>query len=341
MSDLDDAQANVARWLQPLDDAEAPCGPDLEYDNDFLALSQSATGKPETQFAPAEPPNWLDVRSASEEMLDRSRDLRLGVYWLRANVMLLGWQALPVGLRLLSGMLESLSEHLHPLPDPDDGDPYARVNALSVLRESEGLLGDLRRAPVVQDRSIGEVPGRVFELLAGLSVPVGDEETPLKDQVARMLEAAVERAPQLGRSITDAVAAVDELNAAAQSVLGYSNAPDLDPLRAFCAAVEALLPSPPESLALDEAGGQGEGEGEPVARGRGLSGGVTTRDEALRAIDMVCEFLERTEPTNPAPLFLRRARQLVNHSFLQLMKELAPEQMPGVARIVGIDPDSV
>lgn len=339
MSDLDDAQALVARWLQPLDDEAAPCGPDLEYDNDFLALSQSATGKPETQFAAAEPPNWLDVRSASEEMLDRSRDLRLGVYWLRANVMLLGWPALPVGLRLLSGMLQSLAEHLHPLPDPDDGDPYARVNALSVLRESEGLLGDLRQAQVVQDRSIGEIPGRVFELLGGLSVPVGDEETPSKEQVARMLEAAVERTPELAQSITDAVAAVDELDAAAQSALGYSNAPDLGPLRAFCASVAALLPSPPEELAVDE--DADEGGAEPVARGRGLSGGVTTRDEALRAIDMVCEFLERTEPTNPAPLFLRRARQLVNHNFLQLMKELAPEQMPGVARIVGIDPDSV
>jgi type VI secretion system protein ImpA len=78
-----------------------------------------------------------------------------------------------------------------------------------------------------------------------------------------------------------------------------------------------------------------------VVRGRGLSGGVTSREEAMRAIDMVCEFLERTEPSNPAPLFLRRARQLVNHNFLQLMKELAPGQMAEVARIVGIDPDSV
>ena len=42
-------------WLSAVSD-EDPCGPDLEYDNDFLALTQAAAGKPETQFAPAEPP---------------------------------------------------------------------------------------------------------------------------------------------------------------------------------------------------------------------------------------------------------------------------------------------
>jgi type VI secretion system protein ImpA len=74
---------------------------------------------------------------------------------------------------------------------------------------------------------------------------------------------------------------------------------------------------------------------------RGLSGAVNSREEAIRAIDLVCEYLERAEPTNPAPLFLRRARHLIGHNFLQLMKALAPEALADVARVVGIDPESV
>jgi type VI secretion system protein ImpA len=273
-------------------------------------------------------------------LLGRSRDLRIAIFWMRANLAIQGWPFLPVGLRLLSGMLRELGPHLHPLPDPDDGDPYARVNALSVLRESEGLIGELRRVLVVQDRAIGEITGRAFELAGGLSPALTDEESPPKDQLARMLEAAVERAPGLSQALLDAVSGVDELNAAAQAVLGRDNAPDLSPLRAFCAAVAALLPKRAD-VAADTESADGGSEGAEAMRSRGLTGGVTTRDEALRAIDMVCEFLERTEPSNPAPLFLRRARQLVNHNFLQLMKELAPGHMPEVARIVGIDPDTV
>ena len=42
---------------------------------------------------------------------------------------------------------------------------------------------------------------------------------------------------------------------------------------------------------------------------------------------MVCEYLERTEPTNPAQLLLRRARKLVNKNFVELVRELAPESL--------------
>ena len=72
-------------------------------------------------------------------------------------------------------------------------------------------------------------------------------------------------------------------------------------------------------------------------RDRGVAGGA----EALRAIEMVCDYLERAEPTNPAQLLLRRAGRLLGHNFLQLMKELAPDALSEVARIMGVDPSTV
>jgi type VI secretion system protein ImpA len=38
---------------------------------------------------------------------------------------------------------------------------------------------------------------------------------------------------------------------------------------------------------------------------------------------------------------LRRARKLINKNFLQLMRELAPDAINEVARIMGVDPDSI
>jgi type VI secretion system protein ImpA len=40
-------------------------------------------------------------------------------------------------------------------------------------------------------------------------------------------------------------------------------------------------------------------------------------------------------------LYLRRGRQLISHNFLQLMKVLAPDALSEVARVVGVDPDSI
>ena len=174
MNPFEDEQVKINRWLLPLDDEAAPCGPDLEYDNEFLAITQAAAGKPESQFGPAEAPAWREVLELADSLLDRSHDLRIAILWLRASLSLQGYAILPLGLALLNGLIESQWDALHPLPD--DGDQYARANALAVLREVDGLIGDLRLAVLIEDRSIGRVTGRAVELALGLAPAMNDEE---------------------------------------------------------------------------------------------------------------------------------------------------------------------
>lgn len=345
MSDLEAVATLVNTWLQPLPDESAPCGPDVEYDNDFLELTQAAAGKPESQFGPAEPPNWRQVVTGSESLFERTRDLRVAILWLRGMLHTQGYGALAPGLQLVAGLLRDQWDHVHPLPDPDDGDPYARVNALTLLRENEGLIGDLRETRIFADRAIGEITGRAVEVALGLSPARSGESDLGKGTLLQMMSDAVGKLPELRASVAAASQAVRDLVAVQNDKLGAGVAPDLRPLLALAGGIESLLP--PEAPAGDEADAGAEGAAAEEGGGgggrtrRGLSGSVTSREEAVRAIDMVCEYLERAEPTNPAPLFLRRARQLVNHNFLQLMKVLAPDALAEVARTVGIDPDTI
>lgn len=341
MSDIAAAESQVATWLQPLADEAAPCGADLEYDNDFLDLTKAAAGKPESQFEPAEPPNWRRVDEICASLFERTRDLRVAVFWLRAQLHLQGWPGVVPGLRLVTGLVETLWDAVHPLPDPDDGDPYARVNALTVLREVEGVVGDLREARVIQDRSIGELQGRMIELALDLA-PAREGESNLgAGPCSQMMAAALAKDASLRATCAEASALATRLAGLLNDKLA-ADAPDLAPLVAFVDAIGSLLPQehPADAEGAGEEAGAEGGEG-GGGRKRGLSGSVNSREEALRAIDLVCEYLERAEPSNPAPLFLRRARQLVSHNFLQLMKVLAPDALPEVARLVGIDPDSV
>lgn len=346
MHAFESEEQKLAGWLQPLADDTAPCGPDLEYDNDYLALTVAAAGKPESSFGPAEPPDWRAVVELAEGLLDRSRDLRIAVLWLRGLLHQHGYGALATGLRLFNGLFDGHWDHVHPLPDPDDGDPYPRVNVLASLVDNDGLLTDLRAARLVQDRAAGAVSVRQA-LVALNQLPAGADETgPSRGQLASMLADVATRQPGLRSQFADAVALTRQLAKLSNDRLGDA-APDLRPLSSLAQHLASLLPAedntesasdasadtPPESGAQPAAAGG--------AGGRSLSGTVRSREDAIRAIDMVCDYLDQAEPTNPAQLFLRRGQQLIGQNFLQLIKALAPDALGGVAAMVGVDPASL
>jgi type VI secretion system protein ImpA len=331
----------VDAWLEPLPDQA--CGADLEYDDEFREMQKASVGKPGTQFAgdaDAEPPNWRGVAGYAESMFERTRDVRVAIYWARARLNLDGFPSLPASLRLVHGLLERWWEEVHPLLD--DGDAYARVNALNDMCTQAGLLGDLRESLVLANRTIGDVRGRDIEVATG-----GLDARPTdpgygRSQIEQMFADAVEADAALVLLPAAAVHYVGKLQELMRERVGYASAPDLAPLGDALQGIAAVMPQTAVGEEGDAgAGGGGEGSGR-VSGGRGgLPGVIDTRADALKAIDMVCDYLERAEPTNPAQLLLRRARRLVNKNFLELVRELAPDSLGEVARIMGMSPDEV
>lgn len=340
MSNTETNSADVANWLLPLPDEAEPCGKDLEYDNEYLELTKAAEGTPETQFGPGEPPNWRDVRSKAANLLTRSRDLRIAILWARAVINLNGFSTFPDAIRLIDGLTQQFWEHVHPLPDPDDGDLYARLNALSILPSAEGLLGDLRQCVFFNVKGMGEIRYRAIELALGLAAAKPEESSLTKDQLLQMIGAATSANSELGELPKLAESALAALIGTLNNRFGVREAPDLKPISSLLKTVQSLFPNNVQDSDSDSPADFNEA-GEPSAHGARSNGPLRSREDAVRAIDMVCEFLERTEPSNPAQFLLRRARKMINHNFLQLVKELAPEALSEIARVMGVNPDDV
>jgi len=75
----------VDSWLEPL--PRAACGENLEYDEQFREMEKAAAGKPAGQFDPeGVPPDWRAVLGHTQGLFERTRDLRVAVYWTRARV---------------------------------------------------------------------------------------------------------------------------------------------------------------------------------------------------------------------------------------------------------------
>ena len=332
-------------WLEPLD-GEA-CGPDMEYDPAFLTLEQAAAGKPETQFAPAEPPQWQVVREVSEELFGKTRDLRVSMPWCRAVLNIEGVEALPAALKLLGGQIDRFWDELHPRNDPDDGDAFARLSVLGSLDKLDGLLGDVRQSLLIKDRRLGGLTIREIEIALERLGPRADEAPRTRAQITGMLGELPELTARLRTWHADSMAALKALQKVMNERFGIENATDVKALRGMIDALNEVLPEVIENEGSGEGGDSGGGDAEggdapnssaPRRRGGGGMGAIESRADAVKAINLICAYLEANEPTNPAQMLLRRAERLIEKNFMQLMRELAPDAMSEVAKIMGVDP---
>src|SRR5678815_915230 len=150
------AEPELESLLAPLA-ADAPCGPDLEYDPAFQALLEASAGKPERQYGdkvyPAEGPDWPLVHEQALQLAARTRDLRVAVWLARSGARVHGLAGAVDGLRLVQGLVERFWDQVHPpLDASDNNDPTARVMALTALADPVTGLADLRAAALTGKR---------------------------------------------------------------------------------------------------------------------------------------------------------------------------------------------
>lgn len=328
--------ASIEAWLEPLEGGA--CGDDLEYDPTFLELELAAAGKPETQFGAAEPPQWPQVRELAENLLKNTRDLRVAVLWGRSAINLEGLPALPPTLRLLSGLLERYWDEVHPRNDPDDGDTFARVSVLGSLEKLDGMLGDVRQSLVLNDRRLGGLRLREIEIALDRLAPRADEAARTSGQIQGMLGDLPELTDRLRDCCSQGIEAAAELQQLMNERFGLDAAVELKALRGMLDALAAVLPGNADAVAAlepDTVETASGGAGPARSAGGGLQG-INSRHDAVKAIQMVCAYLDQSEPTNPAQLLLRRAERLIDKNFLDLIKDLAPDASAEVARILGV-----
>ncbi len=164
MTDVEGLLAEIAN--------EPPCGPDLEYDPDFMALDQAAQGKPEQQFGTtiiaAEEPDWAAVRGQAEALFKRTKDLRVAALLVRSWIRTEGFEALTPGLTLVTQLLSRYWDGIHPRLDPDDdNDPTMRMNALAPLADSAALVRDVRESVLARPRGLPPLLVRDLEIALG------------------------------------------------------------------------------------------------------------------------------------------------------------------------------
>ena len=329
-------ELDIESLLAPLA-GDAPCGVNLEYDPAFQRLQEAAAGKPERQYGatiiPAEPPDWLAVREQALALAARTRDLRVAVWLVRGAARVDGLVGAVQGLQLLRGLLERYWEPVHPVLEPDEGkDPTVRLNILAPLSHDVGL-ADLRAAVLTRGR--GAVTVRDLELAFGRAEALAGETVPTEAGITPAVVEAQAQTPELAMAMAGGLDAVQGIARLLETQLGAAQAPDLAPLAKLmqCVALAGrrALGEPP--TALDSAGNAEPGAGAKVAAR--FTGAIESREDALRALEHASEWIERNEPSNPAPLLIRRAQRLMSKNFMEIIRDLVPEGLGQIEKLAG------
>jgi type VI secretion system protein ImpA len=313
-----------------------PCGPNLEHDLLFFELEEAARPKPEQRIGdavrPGEDAKWPRVVELGEQLLRRSKDLRIAVLLTRGLTRTEGILGLAGGLDVVHGLLERHWDHVHPVLEADhDNDPTERINVLASLADPDALIKDVRDSDLVSSREHGQLRARDVEIALGRLVPLAGAgaSRPLHEVHAQIAAAFAEdlAVPSALRAARERVLAIEALLA---ERVGGERAVDLKPLSQSIGSLQEACDVALGVRGADEPGAEHAGRTAAL-----IDGEFRDRAEAVRALELVCRYLERHEPSNPAPLFIRRAQRLMTKNFIEIVKDLLPDSLASLERLTG------
>jgi type VI secretion system protein ImpA len=351
---------NIEELLKPVSN-EKPCGEDYSYNPAFQNLETLAKGKPETQFSPAEEPQWKEVRDASLEVLGKSKHLGAAVYLTTALLKTDGLGGLRDGLALMHGLVENYWAGVYPPLDAEDNnDPTERLNILGNL-SSPKFIVQVKELVLCRTQGLGGIT--LQQLIAAkerASQSEGAEKPaatgPDWNQIqAAMTEAGIEAAKEKLGMADGAVVHAKGIEGFLDKTLGAGNGVNFELLNKALAEIknafapyasggEAPASAAPADGAADAGGGNAAAaEGASAVGGGGqapnpsnkLSGKVQSRAEVIKCLGLIYDYYEKHEPSSPVPLVLKRAERLVEKNFMDIVKDLTPDSLKQLKVITG------
>ncbi|MBT9489217.1 MAG: type VI secretion system ImpA family N-terminal domain-containing protein [Rubrivivax sp.] len=301
------------------------------------------------------------------------KDLRVVQPLTMATLKLRGLPGLLEGLAVFEGLLSSFADTVHPLPEEDDpGDDTSRTMVLGELLNHGGGVAMLRETVLANSRA-GRLSFRDAEVLDGVQAPdpSGQSLSSLEHLLAVVRGQMAEASDQSADLIRDSdlrerlrilhlelVAAEDTLRRIAGSfrrktrgegrltqLLGRMAAmigQRVDELDAGSGqgGVSRFLSDVPAAPAAAKPADAGPTPAtprpQPAAVAQPVQPALVTREDARRQILELAAFLEKLEPSHPAPLFLRRAaRLLAAKSFFDIVGDMIPDVTHQVETLTG------
>lgn len=341
----------------------APAGINLEYDSRFQELLRISQGTREQQYGKtiiaAKPPDWNLMRQLCNDLVQETRDLRLGVLLVETSTHFDGLEGCAQAMDMLRAWVCDLWADVHPQLDAEDQfDPFERINSLARLSDDANLPRQILGIP------LADVGPHHCVTLADIDT-VRNVSAVLQGGAPRMSAAEIEAAfltvelSELRRSYDCVQSIQHSLNGIIQfldrqSSVGVWNANSLrrrlkdahevlkHHLRNRLSAADSVMAeitfkTPTKESTADPVSWVGTTSYSEEACGIGSA--IQSRQQAADSMEEIIEFFERHEPSSPVPLLLKRAKRLINQGFVDILRDVAPNGLSQVQSLTGVSDD--
>ncbi|MDC9592076.1 type VI secretion system protein TssA [Xenorhabdus sp. IM139775] len=348
---------NIDALLEPIS-IESPCGEDLEYDPEFMALEQSLYGKTEQQFGdvtiPAEPPDWVQAEKQAINLLKRTKDLRIIIALIQSWLETRGLCGYADGLDLLQQTLERYWDEVWPkLEFEGEYDPLFRLNILAAIEDDSPLTYQVQRSILLKSISKELSLQEVYSLLDGTISEIHGYtggrsrlQEELKQQANSPEILAIIRIQHYLMTILDII----------RQQLSESYAPELSRLLKQLNKVIEFCPAPEKTsdnakasdsqhhfqattLFAEQAMTEQQTPASPHSTNKVFTYWheieASNRDEARMLLEKAKNYFLIHEPSHPAPLMITRIQRLIDRGFIDIVYDLAPDGLNQLEIILG------
>ncbi|MEJ5030560.1 type VI secretion system protein TssA [Comamonas sp. MYb21] len=330
-------------WAAPISDRE-PAGKNAEFDTSYAELETAVLVSPEQQYGDmviaAKDPDWQQVLKLATTLSAETKDLRVMLWMTRALTRMHGLHGLHYGLQCINTVCEHFWQQLHPQLEIDgEADPHMRYSVLSDLGDVGALVADMRQS-VLLPSHLGAFSIKDLERLMDNGSLEVNGVSVTQTQIGQIVQeqAQSNRAELIGMPAR-IIGEIGALQQRCLQELGSEYEPNLQALTRPLEKIRRLLDScsgPEETLLqpnLDAGTNEVSTPGSMVV----ATGPIQSRRDAVRQLELACQYLEQYEPTNPAPLLVRRAIKVMEMSFMDIVKNMAPDGLNQAMFITGAE----
>ena len=334
-----------------------PCGPDLDLEGDaeFLNFVAATEGLLPTQFYAfnRESIDFPASIETAEKLLKRTLDVR--VIALLAKLSILNRDVKGFA-RWINGLAWLLREHWDGAhPRAEGGDYSARLGQLMTLEDNAVVLMPLQYARLLESSREGAFSYRDQLVATGAAQPrsvtrfneKGEKETSIDEKfvpqktIERLLrDVEIESLVDLVETLRGVSTALRTIKSVTIEHVGFEKAIELPKLDKLVREIGefargALITRDPTLAPPPEAAGA-TGEDEPAASAAAPSA-FPTRAEVDAALASALGYFATSEPTSPALLLIRQAREMLGKNLYEVMKLLTPPHADSARVFVGPD----